>query len=115
MKTIALFTAIALSVTAVWLNQPGDLIPAKEEYPRVLVKSGTTSSSQPLLCPVVGEGKIDIYTAKEYVDENEAKVVHGYTHCRKCEIGALLPLENNPSTGRCSHCNALYENTFSLE
>jgi hypothetical protein len=111
MKTFTLITTLALcvaGVTQLWLK------PAKEEQPRVLIKSERGSTTTPI-CPVVGDGHVDRYTIQEQINEYGDKVVSGYIHCRKCETGALFPLESNPTTGRCSYCQELYQNTFSKE
>ena len=117
MKTALLLAAAALGIAAVTqsvTNAPLILKPAKEEMPRVIVNS-TRQEAQPL-CPVVGDGRpSDYHVQAEQINEFGEKVIMEYIHCRKCEIGALFPLEDKPTAGRCSYCHELYEGLFTGE
>ena len=82
--------------------------PVAEQKPETKLYS-TTFHVETILCPVVGDGK----SYSKTVEPTEpGEVVQEYIHCRKCEVGALFPLEKDPSVGRCSYCHEEFADAF---
>jgi hypothetical protein len=116
MKTILLLSLAMLGAIAMTDAFSGWLNPAKQELPTVIIESRPYNEQKQPLCPVVGDGKQSDYKLRtEVTDDNGQPIVMEYIHCRHCQIGALFPVENDPTTGRCSYCHELYKGTFTEE
>lgn len=116
MKTILLLSLAMLGAVAITQSFNLPLKPAKQELPEVIIETRRQSEQRQELCPVVGDGRPTDYKLRtELIDDNGQTAVMQYIHCRRCEIGALFPVENEPTTGRCSYCHELYKGMFSEE
>ena len=105
-EIVLVVTSLLTGLGLIESNQP-EQTPVKIE-PVVTNVSHTTP-----LCPVVGDGRTSDYKIQaEQFDSNGEPVVMEYIHCRKCEVGALFPLIDTPTTGRCSFCHEEFPDTF---
>ena len=104
MKNVLLLTAIVATGIGLELTSPAP-------EPKVVIPSPIVEKKTEMLCPVVGDGRT--YTSSETTESSEP--VREYIHCRKCETGALFPLEKDPTVGRCSYCHEEYSDAFHKE
>ena len=100
-----LFVTVIATGVGLELNSPAP-------EPKVVVPVHTVEKKVELICPVVGDGRS--YTSQPETTES-TETIREYIHCRKCETGALFPLDKDPTTGRCSYCHEEYPGTFSKE
>jgi hypothetical protein len=98
MKNVILIASVLAAGIGLELTSPAPEPKSSETVP---------TEKHELLCPVVGDGRTYISQTSE-----PTEVRMEYIHCRKCEIGALFPLEADPNTGRCSYCHEEYPDAF---